>query len=367
VTLKGSVDSWAEKQLCVAVAKGVRGVRAVNDQMVVQYELDRPDAEIKAEIEARLANDVRVDDYGVEVVVNEGMVTLTGAVGSLTEKRQAEANAWVAGVDSVDVEGLDVQWWARDEMRRKSFYTPRSDEEIEEAVRDAFLYDPRVLSFEPAVHVSNGTVTLSGVVDNLAARRAAEEDARNVIGVWRVRNHLKVRPASLPSDEELEKRVSRAIREDEYVERWEIEVEADAGEIRLSGRVDNSFEKNRAEWLTERTKGVIHVVNNVEYDHQWVWKPDWELREDVKDQLFWSPFVDEGDVTVAVESGVVTLTGQVDTWPERAAAEDNAWEAGAKDVRNELSVRYTYFGPLAYDPVLHPVRKSASEPTRPSQ
>ncbi len=125
-------------------------------------------------------------------------------------------------------------------------------------------------------------------------------------------------------------------------------MDAVSGWVYLSGKVDNSFEMNRAEWLAERTKGVAGVVNNVTYDHEWTWKPDWEIRENVKDQFFWSPFVDGDELKVAVENGVVTLTGQVDTWGERADAEKNAWEGGAKDVRNELTVRYRFHGPLAY-------------------
>jgi hypothetical protein len=55
------------------------------------------------------------------------------------------------------------------------------------------LYDPRVISFNPEVNVTNGKVVLTGVVSNLKAKRAAEIDARNVVGVWKVENLLKVK------------------------------------------------------------------------------------------------------------------------------------------------------------------------------
>jgi hypothetical protein len=35
-------------------------------------------------------------------------------------------------------------------------------------------------------------VTLTGTVDNLKAKRAAEQDAKNTVGVWRVTDLLKV-------------------------------------------------------------------------------------------------------------------------------------------------------------------------------
>lgn len=345
VTLTGSVDSWQEKQLCERVAKSVRGVRDVKNNVNVDYTTDRPDHEIKAEIEARLANDVRVDDYLILVDVRDGRVTLTGTAGSLFEKNRAISDAYVANVKSVDGSGLEVRWWARDEMRRKSSYVARSDEEIKKAVMDAFLYDPRVFSFNPDVKVKEGTVTLSGVVDNLKAKKVAEEDAWNVMGVWRVKNYLKVRPDVVPANSVLESRVISALLEDPYVNRFDIDVDAHNGGVYLTGEVNTSFEAHQAERVAERVKGALYVVNSLDYDYEWVWKPDWEIREDVHDELQWSPFVDEQEVAVKVDDGVVYLTGRVDTWGERKAAEDNAYEGGAKDVRNQLVVTYEYYGP----------------------
>jgi osmotically-inducible protein OsmY len=110
--------------------------------------------------------------------------------------------------------------------------------------------------------------------------------------------------------------------------------------------VNTSFESNQAERVAETVKGALYVVNSLEYDYQWTWKPDPEIREDIQDQLMWSPFVDEDDVNVEVDYGVATLSGRVDTWGEREAAEDNAYQGGAKDVRNELLVAYEYYGPF---------------------
>ena len=95
---------------------------------------------------------------------------------------------------------------------------------------------------------------------------------------------------------------------------------------------------------------MLYVVNNIDFKHKWVWKPDWEIREEVKDQLFWSPFVDEAEVCVTVDDGIVTLTGMVDTYSERQSAEDNAYEGGARDMKNNLTVTYRYYGRHYYGP-----------------
>ncbi|NQV36284.1 MAG: BON domain-containing protein [Phycisphaeraceae bacterium] len=91
------------------------------------------------------------------------------------------------------------------------------------------------------------------------------------------------------------------------------------------------------------------MVNNIDYEHTWVWKPDWEIRSDIKGELFWSPFVDKDDINVTVINGVATLAGSVSTYSERQSAEDNAYEGGAKDVLNNLSVTYKNYGPYYYN------------------
>jgi osmotically-inducible protein OsmY len=350
VTLTGEVDSWQEKQLCTTVVKGVKGVVGVKNNIDVDYEATRSDYEIEQEVKRRLANDVRVDDFLIEVEVEDEKVTLTGTVGSLQELNRARSDAWVGGVDSVDTSGLEIKWWARDDMRRKNLYVSRSDEEIKEAVKDAFLYDPRVYSFNINVDVSYGAVTLSGVVDNLAAKKAAERDAKNTAGVRRVINNIKVRPEVIPSNDKLESRITKAFVNDPYIERFQLDISAYGGTVYLSGEVNTSWEKERAEDIAEGVKGVLYVVNNIDYEHEWTWKPDWEIREDVKSQLFWSPFVDEDEVSVTVDDGIVNLTGVVDTYSERQSAEDNAYEGGAKDVKNNLTVTYRSYGPHYYGP-----------------
>ncbi len=358
VTVSGTVDSWQEKELVLTVIKGVKGVRGVKNEVDFQLKKDRPDGEIEREIEARLANDIRVDDYQINVNVEDGKVRLSGTAGSLTEKNRAVQDCWVSGVEDVKAEDLEVEWWARDEMRRKSMFQDRSDQEIKNAVEAAFLYDPRVMSFNPVVEVNQGTVTLKGMVDNLKAKQAAEADARNVIGVWRVNNLLKVRPAIVPTDLELKNHIVQAFINDPYVERPDINIETNHGVVYLNGKVNTSFEKFQAELVAETVLGVVDVENNLTYNYEWTWKPDREIKSGVKDQLKWSLFVDSDDIDVSVDDGVVTLEGEVNNWSEYDVAEKNAYEGGAKDVENKLSVIYPFYGPYNHYPYWpHPIFK----------
>jgi osmotically-inducible protein OsmY len=92
--------------------------------------------------------------------------------------------------------------------------------------------------------------------------------------------------------------------------------------------------------VASKVKGVAEIKNNLKVYETWRWKTDWEIKEDIEDELFWSPFVDSNEVRVSVKDGVATLTGVVDTWRERGAAADNAYDDGAKEVRNYLRVTY---------------------------
>jgi len=345
VTLTGTVDSWQERRLCETVSKGVPGIVDVKNNITAVHKSIRSDREIQEEIEAMLKNDVRVDDQLLHVRVENGEATLSGAVGSLAEKNRATADAYVAGVRLVKNDDLQVEWWARNKMRRLDAVVMRTDEQIKKAVKDAFRYDPRVLSFNPQVRVNNGKVVLVGVVDNLSAKRAAEEDARNVIGVWHVKNYLKVRPDNIPADNVLEERVAQAFRDNPWLNHLSIQINALTGWVYLYGEVTTSFAKKEAELVAEGVKGVTRVINYITYTDEWSWKADQEIREDVKSELFWSPFVDEDQVNVTVFDGVVTLNGNVETWSEREAAEQNAREGGAKKVINNLTVTHRMYGP----------------------
>jgi osmotically-inducible protein OsmY len=337
VTLHGTVQSWPEKDIAVRVAEDVKGVKDVESQITVDFATERPDYEIAAEVEKRLQWDTRVDEGLIEVDVEDGVVKLSGAVGSAIERSRSAADAWVAGVEQVDTTALRVEWWARDEAQRAKLVM-KSDEEIASAVGDAFLYDPRVLSFNPDVHVSNGVVTLSGVVDNLEAKRAAERDAENTVGVVLVRNHLRVRPDLELTDDELEDRVEQALLLDPFVDRFDIGISVYDGRAYLSGTVDRSFDKWHAESVAAGVEGVVDVANNLVVLRTPVRRSDFQIELDIEDELQWSPFVDADEVEVSVTDGVATLTGTVDTWNERAWAAENAREGGADTVRNELKV-----------------------------
>ena len=363
VTLSGTVDSWQERQLSENVARSVSGVTAVDNRMAVSEAGVRPSEELVPEIQGRLQWDVLVDASRIGVEVENGMVALSGVVGSAAEKRRALSAAWVAGVTAVDGSELRVADLADEAYPRRPREPSRSDEAIRTAIRDAFRYDPRVAQADIEVRVSNGIVTLTGIVDNAQARRAAARDAEHTVGVIGVRNLVKLRPLAEVDDATLARRVGLALSRNPYVDRSRIELRVTDQAVHLSGTVDSYFDKAEAENAAFRVAGVARVHNALRvaapqtmvydpyvqewsiYDYPWYPGPvdpqnksDAQLLRDIEDQLFWSPFLDSRRIDVEVEAGTAVLTGTVDNWAQYAAARENALEAGALTVVNRLRI-----------------------------
>jgi osmotically-inducible protein OsmY len=68
-------------------------------------------------------------------------------------------------------------------------------------------------------------------------------------------------------------------------------------------------------------------------------KTDAQIQREVLEELKWDTRVKETDVGVEVDGGIVTLTGTVDSWPARIAAQQAAHRvAGVLDVANDIHV-----------------------------
>lgn len=234
---------------------------------------------------------------------------------------------WWAG--AVDDHAVEVQWWARDEMRRDK-PVQKSDLQIQLAVQDAFLSDPRVLSVKPEVEVHEGIVTLRGAVSRFIAKTAAEEDARHTLGVRAVRNNIQVRPVRPPDDATIGKHVATLLETDPLMNRVNISVAVRDGIADLSGVVESGQQKQRAEDAAARVASVVEVRNRIQVASEQIRKADAEIKQAIERELFWSQFVDRDQVRVSVNDGVATLSGIVDGVLERDLAIENAREAGAR-------------------------------------
>ena len=366
VTLEGSVQSYQEKTLAEKAAAGVRGVTEIVNEITVRPVADRPDGEIAREIERSMEWNVWLDEYLIDISVDDGNVTLSGTVGSLAEKNEATRLAWVQGVDMVDNLDLEVDPDFLADHQREQRYADIPDSEIEDAVFASCLYDPRVNALLIDIDAEDGRVTLEGTVEELRTRRIAAMNARNVIGVREVENLIEVRPEIRP-DQEIREDLEYALALDPYMETFQIDITVEDGLVYLDGIVDTRYQKARADDIASRQPGVTEVVNRLSadapdivvqqpyagdwylYDFSW-YDPstvnadpdltDTQIEQRIEERLFWSPFIDGGGISVEVSGGVATLTGTVDTWRQSEEAVRNALRGGATAVENRLIVAY---------------------------
>ena len=369
-TLTGTVGSNAERHLAERLAEGVKGAKEVRNDITISYFAKRTDAEIASDVKTRFQWDIWLNGDVLTAAVKDGKVTLSGTIGSAIGKARAGDDAWVSGVMSVDDKALKVEPRTGHDARHQLKYVVKSDADIKQAVQAAFRLDPRVSAFAPDVTVEGGGVILGGSIGNLKAKAAAEQDAHNIVGVWRVDNLLTVGSKGSFVDAEMEKQLKAAVTWDPILDRSTIDIAVINRVAYLSGEVDSRFERVEAEDVASRIDGVLLVRNHLkaEPDDTFIYDDlpffsylDWpyyhrsssdmyqargpepylsdaRMKKDIEDAFLWSPFVDRGAITVAVHGGVATLTGSVGNWIGWREADKDARKS-AGDVLNRLTIK----------------------------
>jgi hypothetical protein len=62
------------------------------------------------------------------------------------------------------------------------------------------------------------------------------------------------------------------------------------------------------------------------------------LARKITEEIQGDPFIESGNIKVSVKNGVAILAGTVKTWTEYAAAMADAFQCGAREVRNQIEV-----------------------------
>ena len=103
VTLEGEVDSWHEREDAERAVRNLVAVRGVTDQIRLSGGSPSGDTgQVRAAVHEALARQTERVACQIEITKTDGKVTLTGRVGSWSEKQAVlDAAGTVAGVDSV--------------------------------------------------------------------------------------------------------------------------------------------------------------------------------------------------------------------------------------------------------------------------
>jgi len=210
------------------------------------------DQNLRQDVIDELEFEPSFDAANIGVAVENGIVTLSGHVGSYAEKIAAESAAKrVKGVRAI-AEEVEVRY---PERKR------HADDEIAARALDIIAWHTALPDDAIDVKVEKGRVTLSGEVRWHFQKMAAENAVKKLGGVTAVTNLLTIRPvASVP---DVKDRIEDALRRNAEVEASQIRVHVIDNKVILEGGVRAWNERAVAERAAWSVPGVVAVENHL--------------------------------------------------------------------------------------------------------
>lgn len=211
------------------------------------------------------------------------------------------------------------------------------DSDIEEAIRQAMLYDERLAAQSVVVSVSDGIVRLSGVVQSYRRALAAHEVAASLSGVREVVNNLTVEPPTSVSDGEIADHVRAALAAHADVVKEAITVSVSGGVVTLQGSVRDAWQCATAEDVARSARGARNV-RNLLVANLTDQINDEETGLEIQRAIRRACGLSNADVRVAISERTVVLSGIVATFRAKEVAEQITRRFGLLHVRNEIRV-----------------------------
>jgi len=181
VSLTGIVSSFTKKLEAEKAAKGVLGVKAVVEDIHVKFanDLNKTDLDLANEVLSGMKWNWSIPNDKIQVKVEDGWVTLDGAV-EWNYQRDAAKNsaADLIGVKGV-INNIKVNSLSADMVEQEA---------IEKALSRSWMIDDHNIQ----VKVKGNKVVLRGAVESLFEKDEAARLAWNAPGVNEVDNELAV-------------------------------------------------------------------------------------------------------------------------------------------------------------------------------
>ncbi len=213
------------------------------------------DRQLQESVMEELGWEPSIDAARIGVTANAGVVTLTGHVHSFAQKAAAEkAAARVKGVKAV-AEEIEV---------KLPYDIKRGDENIAGAAIERLAGDSSVPPDAIEIRVEKGWITLNGEVDWHFQKDAAAQAVQSLIGVVGVSNLIEVKPTVNADD--VSQNITRALHRSWIHDPNTIEVSAQGGKIKLTGRVTTWNARDLAGNTAWSAPGATFVENEIAVD-----------------------------------------------------------------------------------------------------
>lgn len=208
------------------------------------------DGALRQDVIDELEFEPSLDAANIGVAVHNGVVTLTGHVGSYSEKNAAERAAQrVKGVRAI-AEEIEVRF---------AGHAMTNDDEIAARALSIIAWDARIPGDAVKVKVQRGWVTLSGTLPWHFQRVAAESAVRRLSGVTGVINDIAVRSPIRPKPQDVRDKIVSALKRNAELEGGAIRVSVDDDKVTLEGKVSAWSERGVAERAAWSVPGVSRV------------------------------------------------------------------------------------------------------------
>jgi len=187
----------------------------------------KTDKQLQCDVIDELQYEPSVNATKIGVIVQNGIVSLSGTVASYAETYRAiHAAERVAGVKAV-TNGIKVELPSMHQ---------RDDADIAQAVVNALKWHVWVPHDAIKVKVEQGWVTLEGTVDAKFRLVSADDAVRYLTGVKGLTNLIKVNQPAINSSE-VKTKIENALRRATEVEATRINVEVKGNKVILQGKV----------------------------------------------------------------------------------------------------------------------------------
>lgn len=216
----------------------------------------KTDYEIKEDVLAELVWERNIDETEIGVIVENGVVTLSGVLDSYTKKLAAEKAAKrVAGVKAV---ALDI------EVKYGTDYK-KTDKEIAKEAINALEWDISVPDDKVSVKVEDGWVYLSGELKWFYQKEAAKKAVENLLGVKGVVNSIQIKQAVEPTN--IKDRIAKTFERSAEINAKNISISVDGHTVTLRGTVNSIAEKDEAQRAAYLAPGVYEVKNELKVQY----------------------------------------------------------------------------------------------------